>query len=156
MIKHSDGTETHVGTTLFISNMWDMSMDITTYYANVWENGKVVSIYAYSDYEPRNGRTVVVDATPEVKTEYEAYKAAIQEAKWEREAIEREKTPEVGKEVVVVKGRKVPIGTQGTIFWKGVDNFKSSRFAGTVYRYGIKDSAGNTHWVPEANIEVLL
>lgn len=59
---------------------------------------------------------------------------------------------EVGKVVVVVKGRKVPIGFSGSVFWMG----------DTPYgiRIGIKawDSKGTeiSHWTYEKNVQVLI
>lgn len=54
-----------------------------------------------------------------------------------------------GATVKVVKGRKVPVGTVGTVFWMGEGNYGKTRL-------GIRDAAGQTHWVPDAgNVEVI-
>lgn len=50
-----------------------------------------------------------------------------------------------GTEVKVTKGRKVPIGTVGTVIWMGVGKFGP--------RVGIKDAAGVTHWMQRVNVE---
>ena len=57
-----------------------------------------------------------------------------------------------GKRVKVVSGRKIPIGTEGTVFWYG---------AGRSYGYskmhpmrvGFKSDAGETLWTSRANVE---
>lgn len=50
-----------------------------------------------------------------------------------------------GTEVKVVKGRKVPIGTVGTVIWMGSGKFGP--------RVGIKDAAGATYWMQRVNVE---
>lgn len=55
------------------------------------------------------------------------------------------RTPQKGERVRVYRGKKVPKGTEGVIFWKGeVPRLLESR---ATQRVGIKDDAGNTHWV---------
>lgn len=54
-----------------------------------------------------------------------------------------------GATVKVVKGRKVPKGTVGVVFWMGESGYGKTRL-------GIRDAAGETHWVPDAgNVEVM-
>jgi len=43
--------------------------------------------------------------------------------------------------VQVFKGRKVPVGTEGQVFWVGEDSYSGKA------KLGIRDSAGATHWV---------
>jgi len=50
-----------------------------------------------------------------------------------------------GTDVVVVRGRKTPIGTEGVVFWLGEDNY------GKV-KAGIKDAEGNTIWIALSNL----
>ena len=62
-----------------------------------------------------------------------------------------------GKEVVVVKGRKVPVGTKGIIVWfdyyergyknSGVDPYQC------IQKLGIKDSNGKMHYTYTKNVE---
>lgn len=55
---------------------------------------------------------------------------------------------EKGSLVEVYKGRKVPVGTVGRVFWVG---------AGTYgYRVGLKDDAGETHWTALANCRLVV
>ena len=48
----------------------------------------------------------------------------------------------------VVRGRKVPVGTQGRIVWRGAGAY------GT--RVGIKDAAGVAHWTALENVEAIV
>ena len=52
-----------------------------------------------------------------------------------------------GQTVTVVKGRKVPVGTTGTISWIGEDNYGKARV-------GIRTEAGETVFTAESNVEV--
>lgn len=61
------------------------------------------------------------------------------------------------KKVKVVKGRKVPIGTEGVVFWMG--SYCNSPYRDpwgiyTTYRCGIRDEAGDIHWTAVDNIEL--
>ncbi len=47
----------------------------------------------------------------------------------------------------VVKGRKVPKGTQGRLFWVGQTRFGK--------RVGFNDATGTTHWTAATNVEVI-
>ena len=56
--------------------------------------------------------------------------------------------PALGDKVVVVKGRKVAVGTVGTLFW-----LKEQEFDGKpTIRIGIKDSEGKVHWTYLHNV----
>lgn len=61
-----------------------------------------------------------------------------------------------GKKVKVVKGRKVPIGTVGTVFWRKICNCdKYKRAWHEVTRIGIKTADGTVHFLNETNVEVV-
>lgn len=63
---------------------------------------------------------------------------------------------DIGKEVVVVKGRKVPIGTKGIVFWRKEVNYDCyNRWYNATMRIGIKDSNGVVYWLNESNVEVI-
>ncbi len=58
----------------------------------------------------------------------------------------------VGKRVRVVRGRKVPIGTEGTVFWKGMGRaYGYSRII--PMRVRMKTDAGETIWINAGNVE---
>ena len=52
-----------------------------------------------------------------------------------------------GKTVKVVRGRKVPIGTVGVVFWIGSGQYGE--------RVGIKDANDTVHWTASKNVEVI-
>lgn len=61
------------------------------------------------------------------------------------------------KRVKVVKGRKVPHGTEGECFWMGsYDNSKYGDPWGiyTTVRIGIKDDNGTVYWTALDNVEL--
>jgi len=91
------------------------------------------------------------DATPEVREAYDAWLAAraeearIADAKAREEAAkENALAPVKGQPAVVVKGRKVPVGTEGTVVWLGEGNYGM--------RCGIKDATGEVHWTAASNV----
>lgn len=60
------------------------------------------------------------------------------------------------KEVKVVKGRKVPIGTTGTVFWIGMRNYsKYGYWWSWEVRVGIKTPEGDTYFTAENNIALV-
>lgn len=70
--------------------------------------------------------------------------------RFEHSAWPRHYTPSKGDIVKVVKGRKVPKGIVGKVFWIGEDR----RFGG--YRLGIKDGISSEPiWVAADNVQVL-
>lgn len=88
-----------------------------------------------------------VDATPEVKAEYEAYELERSRKAAEERARVEMTTPRKGKTLKVVKGRKVPVGTTGVCVWIGDGRFGK--------RCGVKDSAGMVHWTALSNVGVV-
>ena len=62
---------------------------------------------------------------------------------------------EVGKVVRVVKGRKVPIGTVGTVFWQKEVNYdRYGRWYKAQMRIGIKNEKGDVWWLNQENVVV--
>ena len=61
-----------------------------------------------------------------------------------------------GKRVVVNRGRKVPHGIEGEVFWlKEVNYDPYGRFWGKETRIGIKDDSGNVYWTYAKNVDVI-
>lgn len=63
-----------------------------------------------------------------------------------------------GREVKVLKGRKVPIGTTGVCFWMGTRKYgKGADPWGLMQdcRIGIKTASGEVYWTSVDNVEVL-
>lgn len=86
------------------------------------------------------------DATPEIMAAYRAWHDAKCERARLAEEERRAKTPDRGKVVRVVRGRKVPIGTQGLCTWIGASKFG--------VRVGI-DTAQGRVFTAVANVEVV-
>lgn len=111
-------------------------------------------------YPPRN---FVADAPPEAWEAWEAEKAAERAAAQARaeelRRLDEEReaaTPRKGKTVEVIRGRKVPIGTRGEVFWYGEGkNFDRWGRGSAPMRVGFKDAAGETHWTDAYNVEVV-
>lgn len=109
--------------------MSDIYADI--YFAVVWnpDTQAPETVETHSAFELDRRRAIVkVDATPEVRAAYKAYREAETkrfEAQEARRALEnlvqnefkRHCEPQVGQTVVVTRGRKVKKGTNGVIFW---------------------------------------
>lgn len=57
-----------------------------------------------------------------------------------------------GAVVKVVRGRNVPKGTVGQVFWVGRDKY-SARYGQVKYRIGLKDAIGAVHWTAATNVE---
>jgi hypothetical protein len=121
------------------------------FYALVWDGEGLTSIeYATTrGWTYHNGATA--DATDEVKDLAREYLADRDIAAWREATATDAATPEKGKRVVVARGRKVPIGTEGTIIWLGPDRYSD----GKLYRVGVKDDAGEVHWTAERNVDVI-
>jgi len=75
-----------------------------------------------------------VDATPEIRAKYDALLQAERERRAAKQREHAANTPDKGKRVKVVKGRKVPIGTEGVVFWYG-----AAREYGAFPRGGYKE-----------------
>jgi hypothetical protein len=67
-----------------------------------------------------------------------AHYAAVEKAEQEIMALK-------GQTVTVTKGRKVPFGTTGEVFWVGRNSWG--------WRIGMKDAEGETHWTDVNNVE---
>lgn len=78
--------------------------------------------------------------------ERETAKKSLQAYK-DAEAIARGEFPK-GVTVKVYKGRKVPVGTQGVVFWTGSDNWGNTRL-------GIKTAEEETVWVSADHCEII-
>lgn len=130
-----------------MSDVW-----ATGYYALVW-TGTGVAKVSTGNSEFGSDTTVTVDATPEVVAAANDWLLAKKVAELKAaHAASVSRTAALatvvakGKEVTVVKGRKVPKGTTGTVIWIGDGHY------GT--RVGVKDAAGTVHWTAKSNVEV--
>lgn len=129
--------------------------DDSDFYAVVWDEKEqrlkkvyYASTRYYSYYDH-----AIVDATPEVKEKA---------TRWLREwclefcrglAEQSTQAIEKGRRVRVTSGRKLPIGTEGVVFWRGVDRFASNRWH-TKYRVGIELDNGERVFLDEGRVAV--
>lgn len=120
------------------------------YYMNVWdaEAKATKEIFLFTDRAEKVEVLYNVDATPEVKAEYEAMKAEREYQALVAEQERRERIPGRGKTLKVVRGRKVPKGTVGTCIWTGNGQWGE--------RVGLKTASGEVHWTAMSNVEVVL
>ena len=100
-----------------------------------------------------------VDATPEVVAEWRQYQEnqRVQAEKTYKERLA--KMPTVHKTVKVVAGRKIPVGTEGRVFWSNV-KFKTDKVLGILFlgyqgRVGIETAQGLRVFVDVEKIEVI-
>lgn len=160
-VKYYEGRvlSTHARVERIMSDVWD-----TVTYAFV-ENDEgdldEVAICA-SEF---GGAWATIDATEECKAriaewknlmaEFNAVRAKVRAERAAAKAAAKEAaTPRKGKTVKVVKGRKVPKGTVGTVVWYG-EGKKYSYYGSAPMRVGLKDASGTVHWTAASNVEVV-
>ena len=158
-------TVRHVGMTVTTFSRVERIM------SDVWED--VLYIVSYdpatesfvTEHAPHCG-AFAVDATEEVKALYEAYKAgkaagesfanserAI--ATIERQRLEYMRRIAKGKVVRVVKGRKVPVGTQGEVFWMKDSAWGMRLGIATSDRTDARGNWMDVAWVAAGNCSVI-
>lgn len=143
--KDGNATTSYEGCVLRLGTDWNSSMDITSYYALVWdrETQRVKHVYYGSDFDGGYGNGhATVDATDEVKSEVLAHFTA--KAESARQAIVEsfEDTIARGDTVEVTGGRKFK-GETGKVFWVG----EADSFRGRARRVGIETADGGRIFV---------
>ncbi len=122
--------------------------DDSDFYAVVWSEGSNDFIeYTYGTTRAWTyGNSAEVDAPAALVEKYHA-KCRKEAAARELERRKRDVTP--GAYVVVVKGRKVPKGTNGVVVWYGPDRYKRGE-----YRCGVEfDGMPGKTFVAAKNLE---
>ena len=124
--------------------------DVYTYatFASVWNGTCIEEVLVNANFEcDCSCGNAQVDATTEVlasvaafKAEAEAKELARVAALRERAAEEARKRPDKGRTVKVVRGRKVPIGTVGVVFWAGIDGYGTQKIG--IATSDRKDASG--------------
>lgn len=142
----------HYNTTRVMSDVWESLPYATVYNA---ATGKVEIVW-------HDGKNAVVDATPEVVAAANAWlltaTADAHKGTWDNRvanAVADAHKVTKGKTVTVVKGRKVPKGTTGEVFWVGPGKSYSYYDRFPADRIGIRDAAGTAHWTAASNVEVV-
>ena len=147
-----DGIERFAGCVLDTyehNGSWD-----SDFYAVVWdeEQQAIRSIEYATTRACTDDCWAKVDATPDVIEKAKAYMKSFIFDCLKGKAAKQALIPGVGKNVEVVGGRKHK-GKIGVAFWKGVDQYKSSRWW-TVYSLGVKADDGTKFFVPEDYLRV--
>jgi len=119
------------------------------FFAIVWdEESQTVK---HVEYATTRGWTypnsASVDATPETIEKARCFQEKVIYKQIRQEAQRKALEPVLGKVVVVVRGRKVPVGTEGEISWQGAG------FRGTS-RVGIRLLNGTMVFTAMSNVEV--
>ena len=95
-----------------------------------------------------------VDATPEVIAKATEYFRKGYEEKLRRISKEQSSSPTYGKRVRVVRGRAVPKGTEGEVFWTR-EQATCMGLKVEVVRVGIRLDHGTRQFVNAKNVEVI-
>ena len=148
--------------------------DVYTFatYATVWsfEKNEPVDILVNANFElDLSGRYAEVDATDVVKELFWAHCEALSRKQEEdrrlraaNEAVKAAKAPNKGRIVQVVRGRKVPLGTIGYVFWTGTDSYGTAKLGiATSNRKAVMPgkkyaSFVDVVWCAASNCEALL
>lgn len=124
-------------------------------YAVIWTEEERPETVCYGNDEFPDGTEAAVDAPPEMAEKYAAWEEGenrarkdLENKRYYNERLRRAMTPEPGKLVEVIKGRKVPRGTIGETFWYGPDRY--NRYG---HRVGIRVN-GNAMFVNAENVRV--
>lgn len=156
MIRWRDGSTEYEGAVLDLRERnWH---DDSDFYAVVWDGTGIREI-EYDTTRFAGGGSAKRDATPEVRElaaawneENVIYPALVEAARMDAKRIM------IGKVVVVVKGRNVPVGTTGTVIWIGDATYNYR----TVTRIGISPSGTKVDgrypdviWTYDHNVAVL-
>lgn len=137
-ITNNDGTLSYVGAVLkvFMGDYQVFSDDWSwATWAWVWDGNRVckVLVNAHHPCCPSTS-TATEDATPETIAASNAWTTEQDAARVRSEEIAREASaraealkPQKGRIVEVFKGRKIPLGTKGFVFWEGTDRYGNAK-----------------------------
>lgn len=139
-----DGSPEYEGATL---GTWEHNgYHDSDFYALVWTGEGLAGIEFGTTRGAGHG-SAIPDATDEVYAAAREWLAARDIRAWAQATAIDAATPEKGKQVEVIKGRKVPKGTTGEVIWIGEGQWG--------WRVGIKDAEGEVHWTAETNVKVI-
>lgn len=125
--------------------------DDSDFYAVVFDGGQLKT-YEYGSTRFPGGGYAEVDATPEVVEQAEEWLKEWAFAKFAEIIAENARKPEMGKAVRVIRGRKVPLGTEGIIFWLGERTYG---YRNRVTTAGIRLDNGAVVFTNVKNLEVM-
>lgn len=149
--------DSHIG--LCINDHEMNGYDDSDWYMTVWNNEKnapeeimfaTTRGWSYPCYGSKP------DATQEVMEKYNAWKVEQRRIYLEAKAKQEAATPTVGKTVKVVKGRKVPIGTEAIVRFYGPGKAYSYwESQHPTMRVGIQTAAGTMYYTAATNVQVI-
>jgi len=160
MAIQRDGVPTYVGRVLDIGEM--NYRDDSDFYAIVLKDDGTIARVDDGTTRFAAPPTARVDATPEVQAQAEVALADYLFEQLKHEYAYKATRLEKGKRVVAVKGRKVPVGTEGTCIWLGWNPFRT-RYANSYSapregvnedRIGVRLDDGETVFGDKYNWEV--
>ncbi len=130
--------------------------DDSDFYAIVWDEEKqIIKDIEYATTRfPSDGSYAEIDATKEVIQKAEKYMENRYFDEWKKWNKQQAETVEKEKTVKVVKGRKVPIGTIGKVFFIKTMYFGYKGYQ-TAIKIGLLDKDGNKHYTYIDNVEVV-
>lgn len=128
--------------------------DDSDFFATVWNEEK--QQFENIEYSTTRAwcypNNAIVDATPEIQTKWDIM-CRESEQKRRKAMIENEKhIPRIGKNVQVVKGRKVPIGTIGTI----IREYKTHYGRNESLSILIKTNDNVEYWTNVNNVKTII
>jgi len=126
--------------------------DDSDFIAIYWDEGKKAIKefeYATTRFWSYNNEAMR-DATEEVQAEAQKYLEDVYFEMLVKENDEQAERVAEGKQVVVVKGRKVKKGTIGVFFWSREENYMGNH----VTKIGIRDANNNVFWSYLHNVKV--
>ena len=129
--------------------------DDSDWYAECWddEKGCVVTVL-FDTTRCGGGGSATVDATAEVLRKAYRYYKRISRSQFDTYFNpEQAKTVRKGDMVRVTRGRKIPKGTVGKVFWAGA--CRNPYAYGTVERVGIECEDGEKKFLPLDYVEVI-
>ncbi len=145
-----------------MSDVWE---DVT--YARVFnpETNKFQRVFLWMTGQPNNNPRICceIDASPEIQDFYRASEEGARAGanldrlmraydSREVEKASRRRSPCInGRKVKVVKGRKVPIGTEGTCFWIGVDGYGKTKLGIATSDRKVANKYVDVQWTASSN-----
>lgn len=127
------------------------------FYAIVWDDDanepREIWYATTSGWTYHNGATV--DATPEIRARYNAWRAQRDAEERARAEEEERKRPVKGKTVRSLTTRGKNVGITGKVVWYGEDRYRSTRWA-TYYRVGVRvEGEPKLRYIDADRVEVI-
>jgi hypothetical protein len=120
--------------------------DDSDFFAVVWNGERFTEVTYASTRGWTYANSAEVDAPAEL---VEKYREQLREERKARELARRKRDVTPGAHVVVVKGRKIPKGTEGVVVWYGPDKYRRG-----AYRCGVEfEGIPGRTFVAAANLE---